>query len=454
MKTEGLEEKKSGFIADPYFLALIGAGLFVRVVATLLTDDAAVLTADDKLYVERVEQWMQGEGFETGGFVRPPLYFALLAVVWQLCDALGIEWVLAAKLLQCVAGAATALPLYASAHALAGRRTARFAVAFLLFDPTLVAYAHLIWPETVYSLIVAIVFDGIRRLAPDRTTRALVLGALCGAAMLLKPAFGLFTLVLAASWLIRFGPRPALRLALIFGGTAAIVISPWVVRNQLLYGPAIVIENQGAYNFWIGNDPRPPIRIFREWYSLGDPVLRSRVAVAMGAQAIADEPRRFAANSVRRAINLWGFEYFVIRNLTQNGYGEVEKRTILFFFWVLQIGYMIAFLTAAIGLPTSLRNPQFRVLLGYAVLFTLVTAAMVTTTRFRVPFHFAMAIASGVGLSHLLERRIGRRELVALGIAVLILLSSANRPLFRKIGSGDFERVNELRRYSWAFFRY
>jgi hypothetical protein len=65
-----------------------------------------------------------------------------------------------------------------------------------------------------------------------------------------------------------------------------------------------------------------------------------------------------------------------------------------------------------------------------------------------------MAIASGVGLSHLLERRIGRRELVALGIAVLILLSSANRPLFRKIGSGDFERVNELRRYSWAFFRY
>ncbi len=454
MTTEGVGEKKSALIADRYLLALLVVGLLVRVVATLLTDDAAVLIADDNEYVERVEQFMTGQGFTMRGFVRPPLYFALLAMIWQFCDWLGIEWVLAIKLLQCVAGTATALPVYASALAIAGRRTARFAAGFILLDPTLIAYSQLIWPDIVYSLIVAIVFDGVRRLAPDRPARALALGALTGAALLLRPVFGLFTLLLAASWLKRLGPVPALRLVLIFGGTAAIVISPWVVRNQLLYGPTILIENLGPYNLWIGNDPRSATRIFYEWFNLGDPVVRSRVAFARGTQAIAADPSRFAVRSVRRAINLWGFEYFVVRQMSFGGYGAVEKNTFLFVFWVLQIGYTITLLTAAIGLPRSLRDKQFRLQVAYAALFTVAIAAMVSTTRYRVAFHFILAIASGVGLSRLIDRRIGRRELVASGLAALLLLTSANRPLFRKIGSGDFQRVTELRRPAWSFFRY
>jgi len=455
MATGGVGGTKSARIADRYLLALLFIGLLVRVAATLLTDDVAVLTADDKSYVERVEQFMQGEGFKMRGFVRPPLYFAALALVWQLCSLLGIdEWVLVTKLLQCIAGTATALPVYASALAIAGRRTARFAAAFVLFDPTLIAYTHLLWPDIVYALIVAIVFDGIRRLAPDRPVRALALGALTGAALLLRPIFGLYTLLLAGSWLKRLGALPALRLVLMFGGAAAIVITPWVVRNQMLYGPTILIENLGPYNLWIGNDPRPATRIFYEWFSLGDPVVRSRVAFAKGTDAIADDPYGFAVRSVRRAINLWGFEYFVVRQLSFNGYGPVEKGTFLFFFWLLQIGYTITFLTAAIGLPTALRDSHFRLLVVNAALFTIAIAAMVSTTRYRVSFHFILAIASGVGLSHLLDRRIGRREWVALCLAALLLLTSANRPMFRKMGSGDFERMRQLSRPAWSFFRY
>jgi 4-amino-4-deoxy-L-arabinose transferase-like glycosyltransferase len=454
MTTERVGEEKSTLLADRYLLVLLVFGLLARVVATLLTDDTAVLIADDKSYVERVEQFMQGEGFKMRGFVRPPFYFGLLALIWQFCDWLGIEWVFAIKLVQCVAGTATAIPVYASALALAGRRTARFAVAFLLLDPTLIAYTQLIWPDIAYALIVAIVFDGVRRLAPDRPARALILGALTGAALLTRPVFGLFTLLLAGSWLKRHGPMPALRLVLIFGGTAAIVISPWVVHNQLRYGPTILIENLGPYNLWIGNDPRPPTRIFYEWFSLGDPVLRSRVGFAKGTEAIADDPSRFAARAVRRAINLWGFEYFVVRQMSFNGYGAMEKPTFLFVFWILQIGYTISFLMAAIGLPTTLRDRHFRLLVLHAALFTIAIAGMVSTTRYRVGFQLVLAIASGVGLSQLLDRRVGRREWIALGLAALLLVTSANRPLFRKIGSGDFQRVAQLARPAWSFFRY
>ena len=34
---------------------------------------------------------------------------------------------------------------------------------------------------------------------------------------------------------------------------ASIVFSPWVIRNQILYGPSILLENQGPFNLWVGN---------------------------------------------------------------------------------------------------------------------------------------------------------------------------------------------------------
>lgn len=140
--------------------------------------------------------------------------------------------------------------------------------------------------------------------------------------------------------------------------------------------------------------------------------------------------------------------------MTKGGYGALEKDTFLFCFWVLQVGYAIAFLTAAIGLPAALRDEHFRLLVLNVALFTLAIAAMVSTTRYRVSFHFILAIASGIGLSHLIDRRIGRKECVALGLASLLLLSSATRPIFRKMGSGDFQRVTQLARPAWSFFRY
>jgi len=81
-------------------------------------------------------------------------------------------------------------------------------------------------------------------------------------------------------------------------------------------------------------------------------------------------------------------------------------------------------------------------------------ATMVTTTRFRVPFAFPLAIASAAGLDALLARRLRRADLVAAACAVGLLAFSFTRPLFATIASGDFERVGELARWSWRFFRY
>ena len=76
---------------------------------------------------------------------------------------------------------------------------------------------------------------------------------------------------------------------------------------------------------------------------------------------------------------------------------------------------------AALGVRAAARAPAFRVVLAYTAVFCGLIALLVATTRFRVPFAFPLTAAAGVGIDRLLARRIARRDLVALAVALLVL---------------------------------
>lgn len=436
-------------LRDRWLIVLMAGGLALRVAFAAWLHPAMRPLADEAGYLAVARIFAETGALETGDFVRPPLYFVWLGgLAWLAPTSLALT----AKLLQAVIGTLVAIPVYRSALRIGGRRAARFAAAFLVFDPTLVAYAHLLWPETLYLAVVAFVFDASARLRPDRPSAAIGLGI--GVAMLLKPVFGLYSLVLAAGWWRRFGTRGALRLALLAGVTAAIVVAPWAARNVSRYGPAVWMENQGPYNLWVANDPQDPVETLREWKALGDPVTRSRVGMERGLAAIQDDPGRFAASGVDRIVSLWGLEFFVVRNVIAGAYGPTSKAGLLATFWALAVGWVAVFLFAALGLPRVLRDPALRSVFVYALVMTALVAAMVATTRFRIPFAFALAVAAGVGLEELLrERRVALRSGVCAAIAVLVLVVSASRPLFVQIATGGFERVAELHTMNRFMFR-
>jgi 4-amino-4-deoxy-L-arabinose transferase-like glycosyltransferase len=456
MDTPGREARNSLPSAwlDPTLLCLLGAGLLLRALVAWAVDPHLILRGDEGVYLEKAAELARRGVLDTGTFVRPPLYFVVLAALDALAVPLGWELASVVRGLQCVVGTVVAVPVYRTATRLVGRRGGLLAAAFLLFDPTLIAYCHLIWPETLFLLIGALVFDGVADIEQRSSLRIAGLGALAGLALLLKPAFGIFCLLLAAQWLWRLGGRKTLRLVLVFGGVAAVVIAPWVVRNQLRYGPAIILENQGPYNLWVGNDPKQPRSILREWIAMPDPVTRARAATERGLTAIENDPMRFGKLSLVRALNLWGFEFFVLRNAVIGGYHGIEKDGLLRLFWVLQVPGALLLLAAASGLRRSWRDPTLRLLVVHAIVFTTVVSAMVTTTRFRVPFAFLVAISAGIGIDALLSRKLAWRDFAAVACAVAVLCLSATRPVFQTIVGGSFERVNELRRGDWRFFRY
>lgn len=440
---------------DRAFGALLAAALGVRIAFLLLVGPEMVLQGDEHVYTKHARDLIDLGVFETGWFVRPPLYFVFLAGTAWLSDALGLPWPLLSKLLQCAAAAATAIPIYRGAARVAGTRAARIAVAFFAFDPTGIGYTAMLWPETLYTLAVAFVFDGVSRMDEGRPGRLAALGATAGVAMLLKPVFGLFTLLLALHWWRRHGLGGALRRALVFGGVAAVVIAPWVIRNQLVYGPSIVLENQGTYNLWSGNSTETPRRTLTRWRRIDDPVERSRVALERGREAIADDPLRFAGLYAVRAINLWGLEFFVYRHLVYGGFGWVTRAEMTRTFWALQIGWALTWLAASLGIASALRDPPLRLVGLYALVFTLLVAALVSTTRFRVPFVYLIAISAGIGVDRALDRRFARGSLAAFALALAVLCASAARPMFRMLIAGDFDNAGDVNQnLDWMWFRY
>ncbi|MDJ0848213.1 MAG: glycosyltransferase family 39 protein [Myxococcota bacterium] len=432
-------------LQDPWFVGLLAAGLTVRAVLAVFLDGRLLPQGDEGTYLAYGQLLREQGVLETGFLERPPLYFVAVALA-------GPTVVL--RVLQAIAGAAAAFPVYRTASRVGGRRAARAACAFLLFDPTLVGYAHLVWPETFVLCAAAFVYDGVAWLGPHSTRRAVGLGLLTGLVLLLRPVFGLFCLVLAASWWLRLGLRPALRLALVFGGTAALVVSPWVIRNQLRYGPAILFENEGPYNLWVGNASESVREVTRQWKALPDPVTRSRVGMERGREAIRENPGEFLRRAVQRPLRVWGLEYFVMRHFTIGGYGEVSREAFLLAAWTIQLAWAAQLLCAAAGVSRGARDPTLRLALLHVAVFTLVVAVLVGTTRFRAGFAFPLCVTAGLGLDRLLARRVSRGDVAAVLAAASLLCVSAAKPLFRAALSGSFVGVAELGKEPWRHFRY
>jgi len=441
---------RSGTLRDPVLLALVGVGLLLRLGVAFATIGDRTLLGDEAEYFATSERIVRTGRLETGHFVRPPLYFLTLAAL----RTLPIPLLPGVFVLQGLASVATGLLVYRTASRLGGRRAARFAAAFLLLEPTLICYAHLLWPETFYLLGVSLVFTTVAGLRPDTSRHNAGAGGLTGLCMLLKPVFGLFPLVLAVWWWRRFGLAGALRMALALGLAAAVVVAPWAVLNQLRHGGSILLENQAAYNLWIGNASRPAPEVLEEYLSIPEPAERARVGFERGLESIAADPAAFALRSVRRAVNLWGLEFVVLRNALYGSYGPMSDRAMLASFWTLQLGHAALLIAAALGFGVWPRESVLGPILAYAALFTAVVAVMVGTTRFAVPFAYPLAVSAGLGLASSRRSWRERRSRVALVLVALLLAVSATRPVFRSFFTGEAATPSKAQALEWYFFRY
>ncbi|QDU99176.1 hypothetical protein Pla8534_70890 [Lignipirellula cremea] len=260
---------------------------------------------------------------------RPPLYPLMLACLG------GGESMLAVACLHLALGAATAAGVWLLARWAGLGRWSLLAAGLTICDPILLNQSSLVMTETLAVLLAtaALVLLTAYERRPHTGT-ALLTGAVLGLACLCRPTFLPWLLLIPPMmWLVQGGRDGRSRfswaacrgpLLLLVG--AAVLLSPWAMRNAVLFGKPIVGTTHGGYTLWLSNnrafydylEEHPPGALFdaeRELPSLSAPddpppgpqreLVHDGRANAWARQAIFAEPDRFAWSCLVRVGRLW-----------------------------------------------------------------------------------------------------------------------------------------------------
>jgi hypothetical protein len=165
--------------------------------------------------------------------------------------ALSLDSGALAKLIHLQFGVLTALAVFAMARS-ASTRAGLLAVAILAADPLFnwelsVAYNDL--AATLFAVLAAVAFDEWRRTRAAASLR--IAAVFAGACVSVRYTAGVVPAAMAALvWVAPPWPawRPKLTASLTFAGVAAIVLSPWLLRNLAFTGNPVSPAAQSVFH--------------------------------------------------------------------------------------------------------------------------------------------------------------------------------------------------------------
>ena len=250
----------------------------------------------------------------------PPVYSYLLAGIFKI---FGIETrasVLAALSLNSLFSALTCVPVFLLARQAFGQRVAKWAGWGWAFSPYGVYYgADWAWSTCLVTLELCCLFLFAWRLEDSARKRDWILfGALCGIAALTEPVtlavlpfLGIYTLYrryrLARPW-------KAQMIAVAIAGV--VTLSPWIVRNYMLfhrfipvrsgYGLELYIGNNGYSQHWVNRTlhPNHSDAELSEYERVGEIAYMDH-KLQQGKDYIRNHPAWFAWMTFRRIVYMW-----------------------------------------------------------------------------------------------------------------------------------------------------
>jgi 4-amino-4-deoxy-L-arabinose transferase-like glycosyltransferase len=431
------------------------AGLLL---GAFLLRTATVVVQFDKLAVDRdgylgiAHRLADGHGYslpptEVGEYsptaYRPPLYPLVLAGFFCLsADEVGIA------ALQILLGTLTVLLTYLAGLRLGLGRAAYLAAGFVACDPLLLQYTALPMTETLCTFLVMLLLtmlvyslhpahdhessrDGELSTVGNQSRLSLsLIGGLFGLCLLCRPTiavFGLFGLL----WWLAIGVRnrsiPPLNLWPV-ALAAVVVVSPWMIRNQLVIGRPTPATTHGGYTLLLGNNPVFYHEVVAQpWGTVWDTASENRTQAAWlrGVEAellsdrVSNEPSRDRW-MYRRAFQNIGNEpgLFLracgvrfVRFWNVIPLGPARDAIPQLVVWCIGLFYTIEILAFLTGIIALLRRQQA----GWFPLFLMIAAFCLvhlffwSNMRMRAPVIPAITLIAAAGLcvltSGLRERR-------------------------------------------------
>ncbi|QDT93862.1 glycosyltransferase family 39 protein [Gimesia algae] len=427
---------KPGFLTTTLLLVLfLASGL--RLTMVVLQSDQ--LQEDRDAYIAIARNLAAGHGFTSSRVAegpdveptafRPPLYPCLLAALYYVkAGALGVG------LMQVLLGALTVWFTWKTGLRLRMRVGALVAAAIVATDPVLLQYTSYAMTEVLsafltslllYMLVCQLTEEPGQPEPQNKASKTFVTGLVWGLAILCRPTylafFGLWFLARLCGPVLKrvLKTQPAgfanRHLTYLSAGIL-IAVSPWLIRNLMVFHAPILTTTHGGYTLLLGNNPVfyqevvlqpwgtvwsgesldawqkslerdlentvPPIKSEQE---------RDRWMYQRAKANIAAEPSLFVQSCLLRLRRFWNFSPL-------NSH-LVESKPLIG--WGIA-GYYLLILTGTLGgclLLIWKREPAWGSLFWLIVSFTVVHIFYWTNMRMRAPLVPAIALLSVYGWS-------------------------------------------------------
>lgn len=233
----------------------------------------------------------------------PPLFPWVLAGVYKAFGVYTQSSAIFALGLNCLFGALTTVPVFLTANRTFGQRVATWSAWTWALLPYMIYWSiHSAWDTSLSTLLFSLVFLMTLELADRRRLWTWVAyGVLWGAALLSNTALVAF-LPFAMGWMAYLARRE--RLPLLRNGASAalalaMVVSPWMARNYVVFHRFIPIRG----NFWVelhlGNTPDAN-GTWQWWLHPNDNRLELNRYVELGENNYVAEKRRQALDFIRK----------------------------------------------------------------------------------------------------------------------------------------------------------
>lgn len=248
---------------------------------------------------------------------RPPLYVLLLAAISPHGPVSGG----AVAALHVGLGVLSSSATYWLARGWGLGRASLLAAGLVACDPLLVAQSTEVMTETLAALLVIASLATATLYYRRRSwPRAAAMGVVLGLAILCRPTFLPWAAVLigAELWIAVRNHR-SLGAALCLALATTATVSPWPIRNAVVFGRPIVGTTHGGYTLWLGNSREfyahlrmtndSPVydaeSVNRAWRNSPQELVEDRRRYDAALNAIRSQPGMFVWASGLRIAWLW-----------------------------------------------------------------------------------------------------------------------------------------------------